>query len=357
MQDREKIRQLFKRYSRGECTPDEQAKLHTWFNMYARQEAHGLDDLLATYRAEQAAARRGKLGWLPYAAVFIAVLAGLWWFYDAAQNDLNVERTAAQTYDIPPGRNRAMLTLADGRTVDLNEEQKGIVLGDVIRYLDGSSVIEEQADIPGRSRELSTPKGGTYQVDLPDGTHVWLNAASKLSYPERFADLDRTVEIRGEAYFSVAKDKHRPFKIRSRGQEIVVTGTEFNVSAYEDADVKTTLVDGIVWLRAEISGRKIQLFPGEEGVIQNGNIVKYSVDPAAAVAWKEGNFYFDNTPLDEMMKQIERWYDVEVIYQGPVPQERFSGQMSRNITLQTVLQLLKLSEIKYTLSNKQLIIE
>jgi transmembrane sensor len=238
------------------------------------------------------------------------------------------------------------------------------MIGDSIRYLDGSSVIDEQMKrqasgrAPTRLLMLSTPKGGTYQVTLSDGTQVWLNAASTLRYPEQFTGDERTVEIEGEAYFSVTKDARRPFRVNSRDQRVLVLGTEFNISAYvDDAEVKTTLVEGVVQLRAESTGEHTDLFAGQQGFTRKGNIRKRSVDPTSSVAWKNGDFYFDNTPLVEMMKQIERWYDVEVIYENTVPPERFSGGMSRGVTLQTVLQLLKVSEIKYSISDKKLIIE
>ena len=349
----------------GQCTSEERARLHAWFNVYAKQEAHGLEELQAMYEVEKTRSHRQKFIWLPYvAAIFIVGLVGIWYFYEGSSIAVKTERHAHIPVDIAPGGNRAILTLANGRTVNLSETQKGIVVDDDIRYNDGSSVVGEQEDklisIPpfARSLMLSTPKGGTYQITLSDGTQVWLNAASTLTYPEQFADNERAVRLEGEAYFSVVKDEHRPFRIKSRGQEIVVLGTEFNVSAYhDDVTEGTTLVEGSVLLQSALSGENTQLFAREQGLIKKGTIKKQTVDPTPFVAWKNGDFYFDNTSLVDMMKQIERWYDVDVIYEGQVPQERFSGGMSRNVTLQTVLQLLKVSEIKYYISGKILIIE
>lgn len=365
MQDREKIKQLFERYRRGQCTPEEQARLHTWFNQYARYDASGLDELPAVYETKKNVLHRGKFLWLPYAAaLFIAGLIGVWYLLDGLSVPLKTEAVTLKSNDVAPGGNKATLTLADGRVVNLSEAQDGIIVGEGITYLDGSAVIGEQGDELAnghpfaRLLRLSTPKGGTYRVTLSDGTQVWLNAASTLKYPERFIGGERAVEIEGEAYFSVAKDERRPFKVISSGQEIIVVGTEFNVSAYiDDAEVKTTLVEGAVRLQVESSGEHIALLPGEQGVMTQGNLRKRSVDPISSVAWKDGDFYFDNTPFADMMKQIERWYNVEIVYEREVPAEKFSGSMSRDVMLQTVLQLLTVSEIKYYISDKRLIIE
>ena len=363
MQEREKIKQLFERYRAGRCTPEEQARLHEWFNRYAGHEASGLEDLKAIFEAEQAATRRRGFGWLPYAAavLLVAILAG---YFAVVNRQSIVESTSVA--DILPGGNRAILTLADGRTVDLSEAQAGIIIGNGITYLDGSTVLSETVSTgdreephkltPSQTHTLTTPKGGTYQITLPDGTKVWLNAASTLTYPQRFASDKRIVEIEGEGYFSVARDVKRPFCVISRGQEIEVLGTEFNVSAYaDDSVVKTTLVEGSVRLRTGDASEI--LLSGEQAVLANNYINKKEVDIAPYVAWKNGDFYFDNTPLIDMMKEISRWYSVEVIYETGIPQEYFSGGMSRNVSLQTVLKLLRISEVKYRIEKSRLIIQ
>lgn len=365
MQDREKIRQLFERYRQGQCTPEEQARLHTWFNHHTQHDAGGLEELRSIYETEKTGLRRRKFLWLPYAAaLFIAGLIGVWYLHDGLRTQSKAEATTPKSNDVAPGGNRAILTLADGRVVNLSEAQNGIVVGEGITYLDGTTVVGEQENKSAdghpltRLLTLSTPKGGTYRITLSDGTQIWLNAASTLKYPERFFGNERVVEIEGEAYFSVAKDASKPFKVISSGQEITVVGTQFNISAYiDDTEMKTTLVEGAVRLQVESSGEHIALLPGEQGVLTRGNLRKRSVDPTSSVAWKNGDFYFDNTPFVDMMKQIERWYNVEIVYEREVPEDKFSGSMSRDVMLQTVLQLLTVSEIKYSLSDKKLIIE
>jgi len=370
MQEREEIKQLFERYRAGRCTPEEQARLHAWFNRYTGHEASGLDELKVAFESGQTAKRSRGFRWFPYAAAAVlALAAGLYFFQPNVENGISgIDNLTAA--DILPGSNRATLTLADGRTVDLSEAQAGIIIGDGITYLDGSAVLspevgksESPEDSPHvglatYDLRLTTPKGGTYQIMLSDGTQVWLNAASTLKYPSRFESNERVVEIDGEGYFAVTKDRSRPFKVVSKGQEVEVLGTEFNISAYaDDNTVKTTLVEGAVQIVNRQSKIVNKLLPGEQSVVRGATTDIRQVATEPYIAWKNGDFYFDNTPLADMMKQIGRWYDVEVVYEKAVPKEKFSGAMSRNVTLQTVLELLRISEINYRIEKNKLIIE
>lgn len=360
MHEREKIKELFDRYRQGRCTPEEQARLHAWLSQYARNEAEGLDELREQYAAEHTAGRKRWLRWFPYAAAIIAAaLVTFWYINEADRPDGSVDTASLLVDDIAPGGNRATLTLADGQEIFLSESQSGIVMGDEhVLYKDGE---EELANLDGDEVTLlvmSTPRGGTYQVMLADGTRVWLNAASTLKYPVRFSEAERLVEVQGEAYFSVAKDSKRPFKVVSNGQEIEVLGTEFNISAYNDErETHTTLVEGLVQLTVSATDERMSLEPGEQGLLSESGIRKQQVDLAPYIAWKDGFFHFENTPLSEMMKQMSRWYDIDVIYQDDVPNERFNGTLSRGVTLQTVLELLRISEINYRLQGDQLVIE
>jgi len=358
MQDHEKIRQLFERYRQGECTPEELAQLHAWFNQYAHHEAHGFDDLGEMYKAEQFYKKKQWLHWLPYTAAAAMLLFALaWYFNDNTVENANPEMVKTSN-DIRPGRNRATLFLAGGRAMDLSETESGIVIGhERILYEKGAEALVNLDADEATPLVLSTPKGGTYQITLSDGTKVWLNAASILKYPSRFTDTERVVEVEGEAYFSVAKDLNKPFRVVSRGQQIEVLGTEFNVSAYADeSELKTTLVEGNVQLLIN-NGKCMLLMPNEQSVLSGSTISKQVVDIGPYIAWKDGNFNFDNTTLSDMMKQMSRWYDVDVIYESDVPKERFSGTMSRDVTLQTVLELLRISEITYRIQGNKLIIE
>ncbi|WP_257666475.1 FecR family protein [Parapedobacter tibetensis] len=312
-----------------------------------------------------------RMNWLPYAAAVIFALAVGIFFLDRGANK---EQGLAQAADIASGGNKATLTLADGRTIDLSEGQSGIVVGDGITYGDGSAVLspetggrrpktgqdENQLPMADFSRlTLTTPKGGTYQITLSDGTKVWLNAASTLKYPSRFTGNERVVELDGEGYFSVMKDERRPFRVKSDGQEVKVLGTEFNISAYPDEnETKTTLVEGSVQVVLTTGHRPpTTIKPSQQSKLENGNISVDDVDIDPYVAWKSGMFHFKHTPLADMMYQIERWYDVDVIYKSRIPQETFSGRMRRNVSLLTVLDLLKASEISFYIEGNKLIIE
>src|SRR5690606_24437710 len=200
MQEREKIRQLFERYRQGLCTPEEQAHLHAWLNQYAADEAHGLDELREEYDVERAMKRKRWLRWLPYAATLLMASAITWYFSPDEEKDVAPEQMVG-TEDIPPGGNRATLILSDGSTIDLSEVQSGIVVEDKRILYEGDA--EELIPLQGEVMPLviSTPKGGTYQVTLSDGTKVWLNAENTLKYHSRFEGVKRVVEVEGDAYF------------------------------------------------------------------------------------------------------------------------------------------------------------
>ncbi|SFC51670.1 FecR protein [Parapedobacter composti] len=281
------------------------------------------------------------------AAMILAVLS-TWIFFGDALN---------RTSDIPdvaPGGNRAMLTLADGRRVALSESQSGIIIGEAVTYTDGTTVLDDHqtgvvdsADL--KFNELSTPKGGTYRMLLPDGTVVWLNAASILRYPTVFNGRERVVELEGEAYFEVSHQQRVPFRVISAGQVVEVLGTEFNISAYPDrADLKTTLAKGSVRVTSTTGHRSsITIAPGEQAVVSDGMIKTEVVDVNQYTAWKDGLFYFKKTEPEAALDQLRRWYDIDVIYEGEVPAIRFYGVIGRNKRLSSVLAMLKESGLQF----------
>ncbi len=270
-----------------------------------------------------------------------------------------IEIVSENRHDIPPGRTRATLTLADGQTITLDEARDGIVIGSgEITYNDGNPLVDVEGKNEVALLELSTPKGGTYQITLADGTKVWLNAASTLRYPSTFNADKRIVEVSGEAYFVVSKDENRPFRVVSEGQVIEVLGTEFNVETYADEGrIKTTLVEGVVQVENSLSNAKKKLLPGEQSTIHGTSTDVNNVSVEPFIAWKAGMFHFKHTPFVEMMGQIERWYDVEIVYKNGIMKDTFSGKMRRDVSLLTVLDLLKVSEIGFHLDGNKLIIE
>jgi len=391
---RSEIEALASKMIDGSITASEQKRLNAWLDQQMIKNVVELDTAFAN-NAEQLRdrmlrhileranaerphrARSRSIGWLPYAAaaMLLAAMIGIWMFVVDSRWGTKIDTAISllDSTDIPPGASRATLTLADGRTINLSETHTGIVVGDGIAYLDGSSVLSPEVGKSERPEDsasgtengntqyaiLATPKGGTYQITLPDGTHVWLNSASTLTYPVQFADDERVVELKGEAYFDVASSPALPFRVISKGQTVEVLGTQFNVTAYEDEhDVKTTLVEGTVRVVPGTGHRSpVTLSPGQQSSLVGGKITIGDIDTSPYVAWKSGMFHFKQTPFGEMIRQIERWYDVDVEYSGRIPQETFSGRMSRNVSLMTVLDLLKVSEIHYRITGKKLIIE
>jgi len=303
------------------------------------------------------------------AAVVLVVLALGAYYYQRRQTVDTKPRSQHFTTVIRPGGNRATLTLADGHTVNLSEAHSGIVVGNGILYSDGSTVLDEQADILKSETisqlKLSTPKGGTYQLTLPDGTKVWLNAATTLKYPSRFSDKARIVELEGEAYFEVkpvrkaGNSPNMPFLVISRGQQVEVLGTQFNISAYPDErSTKTTLVEGSVRIASSAGLQSPAVIrPGEQAATHGSAIDIVPVDTDQYIAWKDGRFHFRRTPLEEVMRQVSRWYDVDVVYKRGIPKESFTGKVSRNASLTELLDILQLSAIPVKLEDNQLIVD
>jgi transmembrane sensor len=274
--------------------------------------------------------------------------------------------------DILPGGNRAVLTLADGSTISLDSAHTGNLTNQgtarVMKIQDGELKYDAAA-AGGHStasyNTLSTPRGGQYKLLLADGTRVWLNAASSIRYPTTFTGTDREVEISGEAYFEIAKNASMPFRVLTVSNPgdndpmtIDVLGTHFNVNAYSDEPVfRTTLLEGLV--KVSKGKNTAMLKPGQAAQVRKDGAVQQvsGVDLEAAVAWKDGLFEFSDEELPAIMRQISRWYDIDVVYEGAVPTDKFTGSVSRNTTLSGVLKILKLSDIQVSVANNKIIVK
>lgn len=282
------------------------------------------------------------------ASVIMVLAAGLFLYISRHDTIPHSTEIAAQN-DVKPGKNTATLTLADGSKVVLSDvsngklaEQAGVVIS---KTADGQVVYQAKAigskgDV--KYNTLSTAKGETYQIALPDGTKVWLNAATSLKFPSTFAfSANRNVELSGEAYFEVAKDKKHPFVVRSAGQDVEVLGTHFNINSYADeTNVKTTLLEGSVRVSSALRSKVLK--PNQQSVLSSGNTI--DVQPAnleETMAWKNGYFKFNDENLESVMRKLERWYDVEVIYDGEFENEGFSGKISRSRNISKVLKILE----------------
>jgi len=326
------------------------------------------------------------------AVAVVAITLGTWLYYPTLSSrvprDLNRNAIHKDLNDIAPGHNTATITLADGTVINLDTNRTGVVFNsDDLTYADGTSVTSSllsSSSLRGKHSDeaisqtltASTPRGGTYQFVLPDGTKAWLNAASSIRFPSSFAGTQRrSIEMTGEVYLEVAKDRAHPFIVKSRGQEVEVLGTHFNINAYTDeSNVKTTLLEGSVKVsslqqgsadasslrgRAEASrsnlpgrgpsttqGVATTLKPGQQSILSNTNRIEIKqVNTAEAIAWKEGNFVFNNEDIETIMRHIARWYNIEVKYEGILPAGEFSGNVSRSKNISQVLQALELTKL------------
>lgn len=259
-----------------------------------------------------------------------------------------------------PGTKKATLTLSNGQTLALGSLRQTI-RDENATVIPGTESLVYNSDKPSGQlyyNTITTPAGGEYRVTLPDGTDVWLNAGTSLRYPTAFSGAERRVSLNGEAYFEVAKNPAQPFVVEAGGTETKVLGTHFNVMAYADeAYVKTTLAEGAVVLRK--NGREEKLRPGEGGTMGrvDGGITVVPADVEQDLAWKNGNFSFNKTELPVIMKQLARWYDLEIRYAGTVPEKRFVGRISRNTNLSEVLAVLRLSDVKFSMNGRTLVVE
>jgi transmembrane sensor len=283
------------------------------------------------------------------AAIFIVVGIGLVFQKESHQNQqsVNIFRN-----DIPAGKNSATLTLDNGKKVVLSEASSGqfaTEAGIVIsKSADGQVIYNEDGQNPDAASKmhmLSTVNGESYRLQLPDHSEVWLNASSSIRFPASFAGLkDRRVELKGEAYFEIAKDRKHPFIVKTDQQEVQVLGTHFNINSYQDKQqTSTTLLEGS--LRITNRHKKEQLIkPGETSLVNNGTEILISpADLKSAMAWKNGYFRFNGEQIDEVMLKLSRWYAIDIAYQGTISKEKFSGKISRYKNISEVLNMLSYS--------------
>lgn len=287
--------------------------------------------------------RNKIIRWSAAAAVLLLISGGIYYRQLQTQDRSIVQGNGI---NLAPGSNKAVLTFADGTQIALDSTGNRVI---------GTGVLQQGAQLQYKKNAtasintLATPRGGQFQLLLPDGTKVWLNAASSIRYPTAFKGKERVVEIMGEVYFEVAQDAAKPFRVKVNNTTIDVLGTSFNIHAYEDEPyMTTTLLDG------SIRVGDITLQPGEQ--LYNGKIVR-NADLAKIMAWKNGLFNFEDAKLEDVMRQLSRWYDLKVVYEAGVPDITFWGKMSRNVTLQDVLIALKSTKVNFRLEeNRQLII-
>lgn len=256
--------------------------------------------------------------------------------------------------DILAGTNKATLKLSNGQHYTLNEKQSGILVNSKgISYANGTAI---SAQTESQQATLIVPKAGQYQVTLSDGTLVKLNSASTLTYSTQFTGSERLVELEGEAYFEVAKNKNKPFKVKSKGQTVTVLGTHFNVHAYSKEPIETTLLEGSISLQPDIAQSQATILkPGQQASFNNNTLRVSAVNTEDAIAWANNLFVFNNMPMSQIMKQLERWYDVEVIYPDNLASETLYAEIPKDRKLTQVLAILeKASTFHFKLEGRRL---
>ncbi|OXG05352.1 FecR family protein [Flavobacterium araucananum] len=367
---------LLQKYQEGVLSPEDQDKLDAWYwhkasNSNLQLSEYELEDSYHDLKSRLPLQQEPKIIsiWARVAvAASIALVLGTGIFY-FTKPKAPVVQVVEKPQEIAPGGNRGILTLSNGKQIILaNISAKDTIAKEgeevtirmnangVITYVvnPNANTSKEEAN---SFNTLSTPTGGQYNIVLADGTKVYLNTVSSLKYPTRFNGDQRMVELEGEAYFEVAKNKNKPFIVKSGNQEIEVLGTHFNVHAYDNEPiVKTTLLEGSVAVRYK--NQKTILKPGQQSNVSDNlnKIIVREVDTEAAIAWKNGRFKFDNADLKSVMKQLERWYGIKAEYRGDVSDVTFNGGTFMNKNLSEVLKVLELNNIKFKVEGKTVIV-
>lgn len=287
--------------------------------------------------------RRTRWRWMAAAAaVLLLIIAGTYLLPERRSGSVTV------ITDIMPGTQKAILTLSDGSAVQLDSAGRQTIRPGITQQ--GGQLIYEGKGKTVAYNTLSTQRGGQFSLRLPDGTQVWLNAASSLRYPTAFNGNERRVEVTGEAYFEVAPHAGKPFRVNVRGRaDVEVLGTSFNVNAYDnEASLRTTLLEGAIRVNGTL------LKPGQQAEITDKLSVADLQNAQQVIAWKNGLFNFKGLHLKEAMLQLERWYDIEVVYGKDVPDIKFYGELKRNLSLAEVLSALKDLGIHFKIEGRKL---
>ncbi len=301
------------------------------------------------------------------AAALVFVFIILYFFAKQKQDSFHSNLTAQRHgNDVDLGRNKAILTLADGSKISLTDAANGKLInrdGITITKTKEGELLCQVLNAPvfvnnqNQYNTVSTPAGGQFQITLSDGSKIWLNAKSSLKYPVRFGQTDRKVFLIGEAYFEIAKDQTRPFVVSTNGagggQEVKVLGTHFNINSYADEEAtKTALIEGRVKITSGTASKILK--PGQEAVVAADDILVNEVDVNQVIDWKNGNFCYRDESIYSVMRKLARWYDVDVIYEGKVTDLRFGGEISKTKRLSEVLQVLETAgQIHFKIKGKR----
>ncbi|SDK18486.1 FecR family protein [Pedobacter sp. ok626] len=373
--DKISANELIEKYLNGTCTAQEKQMLENFYQQESAKRGLPADEInfgkikteIWNSTRENIKPKRRPIFTLPRiaaAASILLVTVALIWYSGKTTIDNSRKKEIAAT-NIEPARQKAILTLADGSTITLEDQPNGTLTkqgGNQIVKLDNGSVAYKEemaaADKKIVYNTMSTPRGGYYHLTLSDGSDVWLNSASSITYPASFVGAERSVSIIGEAYFEIAKDTSRPFIVKSGDQTVKVLGTHFNVMAYQDDKlITTTLLEGSV--RITKNDNSVILKPGQSAsnLARTAMMTIKDVNVENAVAWKNGYFKFDNETLGDIMKKISRWYDIDVEFKDDVRKITFWGTYSRSKNIADLLSTLELTQtVHFKLYGRRVIV-
>lgn len=372
------IKQLILKYIGDNLSSDEKADLKLWLDESAEhriffEELLDRDDLindlnqwstlqesnpmdwnerlktktLETIRttAVKSSPIRGIKYLIPYAAALLCIGLGSLIYIAVNKQTASVSNRIVLN-DVQAQNNQAEIRLSNGQILPISNHKGALISGHHLKYEDGT-MLQSTALNGNLTATVSTPAGTMLPIILEDGSQITLNAKTTLKYPIQFAKNKRVVEVDGEAYFKIAKNKKVPFQVVSNGQLIEVTGTEFNVNTYTKSKSSTTLVEGAINLTA--NGQKLQLKPNQQAILASGQLTQKTVDSYNYIAWLDNKFYFNETDLHTALQLIGQWYDIQIIYKQPIKETLLYGEIQRTKSLSAVLKILERSHIKFEL--------
>lgn len=370
------IAELIGKYLWGQLSEQEEAELQHWLDEDERNQLlldsfrnteaaqgdigfiQGIDVDVAWSKIRQQHSRlrlRRALRYVGYAAS-VALIACSWLWFSQPDDQRTSRTTEAGNIfhnDVQPGGNKAQLILSDGHTVDLR------TYTDELQEQDGTQIVGSEGALTYATSDnhdeeliyntLVIPRAGTYQLTLSDGSKIWLNAMSELRFPVHFGEKERVVYLKGEAYFEIAHDASKPFRVEVGGTQVEVLGTHFNINSY--TQVTATLLEGAINISNPSGAQRLK--PGQEAKVGE-HITLHDANIEKAMAWKNGDFYFKSDDIREIMEQLSRWYDIAVHFENELPLRKFSGNIQRSVNLSEVLEMLSyVSDAKFEVSGQQ----